>query len=604
VYINNRKVHDMSEMERLESSEISTVELITNPGAKYDAEGHAVLLIKTKTKINGFSTQATERLRHGKYWGDNENISLSYTHERLNVFATLVHNYEKQSSSEDHNLTLKNEDDVWRHKTFLPDNIDSDDREQISAGIDYSLSDKHTFGGQYQYYTLNQKRNFQNRTTTHLNNMPFEISDAHTAAKDNNYQHLVNTFYNGDFSKRFSLHFDFDYLKNHGYSEQTSAETINASDTQQVDIFNQTDYDLWAGKLTNSWASGVGIIEFGGEYNYIAGNGYVHSSGYTDNSEFSNTEQKAAAFISYEQKISALNLAVGLRYEYTQEQFTEGADNKPFIERSYSDWYPNISLSTAVKGVDLNLSFNKRTKRPSFSQLNGNVVYVNRFMFQKGNPYLNKANFYDISFQTIRKPIYLQISYEYQETPIVNAFRMQNNDKSTVLSTYDNFPKYSQLSAILNFNHKITFWQPNYTIGYIMPYFKAIYDSKEVAFNRPYGLFTAYNDFTLPFGFVLSCNFRYRTDAMQYYMESKNTQKVDLGLRKSLLNNSLRLNITVYDIFDWTREQATIKYDYVTWKIDRKYETRYATLSVSYLFNNYKKKYRGGSAAGDDINRF
>jgi len=45
VYINNRKVRDMSELERLESSEISTVELITNPGAKYDAEGRAVLLM-------------------------------------------------------------------------------------------------------------------------------------------------------------------------------------------------------------------------------------------------------------------------------------------------------------------------------------------------------------------------------------------------------------------------------------------------------------------------------------------------------------------------------------------------------------------------------
>ncbi|MDR3339957.1 MAG: carboxypeptidase-like regulatory domain-containing protein, partial [Candidatus Symbiothrix sp.] len=45
VYINNRKVRDNQELERLESSEISTIELITNPGAKYDAEGRAVLLI-------------------------------------------------------------------------------------------------------------------------------------------------------------------------------------------------------------------------------------------------------------------------------------------------------------------------------------------------------------------------------------------------------------------------------------------------------------------------------------------------------------------------------------------------------------------------------
>jgi hypothetical protein len=123
VYINNRKVRDMSELERLESSEILTVELITNPGAKYDAESRAVLLIKTKNKINGFSTQATERIRIGKYMGDNENISIAYTKDRLNLFATYYHNYGKRKAIEDHVGILKNSDGVWRHNMLMPYNF-------------------------------------------------------------------------------------------------------------------------------------------------------------------------------------------------------------------------------------------------------------------------------------------------------------------------------------------------------------------------------------------------------------------------------------------------------------------------------------------------
>ena len=64
IYINYRKINDERELQRLQSTDISTVELINNPGAKYDAEGRAVLIIKTKEKaMNGLSVQVSEELR-------------------------------------------------------------------------------------------------------------------------------------------------------------------------------------------------------------------------------------------------------------------------------------------------------------------------------------------------------------------------------------------------------------------------------------------------------------------------------------------------------------------------------------------------------------
>jgi hypothetical protein len=129
----------------------------------------------------------------------------------------------------------------------------------------------------------------------------------------------------------------------------------------------------------------------------------------------------------------------------------------------YSDFYPNISFSTTIKKVDLSLAFNKRTSRPNFSQLNGNVIYVNRFLFQKGNPYLNKHNIYDVNLQAILKPFYLNIGYAYTENPVSLFFEEQANN--ALLLTYANFPKMQDLNATLNFNHQIAFWQPNYTIG-------------------------------------------------------------------------------------------------------------------------------------------
>jgi hypothetical protein len=591
-------------LERLESSEISTIELITNPGAKYDAEGRAVLLIKTKSKVNGFSAQATERLRQGKYLVDNENINISYTKDKLNLFATIYHNYNKQQSTENHQFTLKNADGVWQHGTYLPNYSYSINTQQISTGFDYSLNDKHAIGGQYQYYTGNNKSVTPINTTTHLNDIPVETSQSQSYTNGNDYQHLVNAFYNGDFNERFSLRFDFDYLKNHDYQEQQSNETINDTDLRLVNIFNQTDYDLYAGKLTNSYKSNVGLIEFGGEYNNIEGKGFVHSNGSTDDSEFTNTEQKAAAFVNYAHEFAGMNMTAGLRYEFTSEHFTEGIDQVPIIDRRYSDWYPNISISKTIKNVDLSLAFNKRTQRPTFSQLNGNVIYINRFVFQTGNPYLNKYNIYDVNLQAILKPFYLNIGYVYAKNPVFNYFKEQESNANAILSTYANFPKYQELNATLNWNTTIRFWKPNFTTGVAKPFFSGYYDGQEMSYNQVNYFFRAYNDFTLPLGFVLSCNFRYQSDRMDGFFESKSYERLDLGLRKSLFDNSLRLNLTIYDVFDWVEEHNHMQIDNLRWNADKKYETRYATLSITYMFNNYSKKYRGKSAAQDDINRF
>ncbi|GHT27063.1 hypothetical protein FACS189432_02770 [Bacteroidia bacterium] len=603
VYINNRKVRDVSELERLESSEISTVELITNPGAKYDAEGRAVLLIKTKTKINGFSAQLTERLRQGKYLGDNENASISYTKDKLNLFATYNHNYRKQETTEDHHFALKNADGEWRHSSFLPYWVSSISQE-IITGFDYSINDKHAIGGQYQYYNSDIEIFMPINTTTHLNDILYETSQSQAKTKGNAYQHLVNAFYNGDFSDHYLLRFDFDYLKNYDDRTQHSDEIINTSEKDTVDILNQTNYDLWAGKLTNSYKSNVGLIEFGGEYNHIAGNGFVRTNGVSDDSDFTNKEQKAAAFVSYSHKLSAVNVVAGLRYEFTSEQFTEGTNKTPIIDRTYSDFYPNISFSTNIKNVDLSLAFNKRTQRPGFTQLNGNVVYINRFVFQKGNPYLNKSNIYDVNFQTTLKPFYLNVGYVYVENPVMLFFQEQEKKANALLLSYANFPKMQEINATLNFNHKLAFWQPNYTAGFGKPFFSAIYDGQETVYNKVNYFFRAYNDFTLPQGWVLSCNFRYQSDQQDGFFESKGYQRFDAGLRKSFLNNNLRMNLMVYDIFDWVKDKNCMQINNLRWDADKKNETRYATLSISYLFNNYKKKYRGGSAAGDDINRF
>lgn len=603
VYINNRKVRDQSELDRLESSDISTVELITSPGAKYDAEGRAVLLIQTKSKINGFSAQITERVRIGRYIGDNENISIAFTQDKLNLFASYYHNQRKNKTMEDHSFILHNPDSLWKHGTLLH-YWNSSHSHQASAGFDYSLNDRHAIGGEYIYYTGRYSLDTPIDGESELNGEKYESFQTMSFMKNDSYQHLMNAFYNGDFGEKFSVRFDFDYLKNHDKSDQHSEELINNKDIRTVDVLNQTDYSLYAGKLTAGYQSAIGLFEFGGEYNHIGGDGFVYSNDVTNDNVFSNKEQKIAGFISYSHKLSVINLTAGLRYEFTSAESTQGEEKAKLVDRTYSDWYPNVSLSTRLKNMDLSLAFNKRTQRPGFSQLNGNVLYINRFVFQKGNPYLNKSDIYDVNFQARHKPFLLNVGYTYTQDLVLLFMGKQEQKSNAILSTYTNFPKHQLLYATLNWNDKIAYWQPNYTLGMSQPFFSAKYEGQEINYNKFSYYFRAFNDLTLPYRWVLSCNFHYQSGQQIANYETNSFKRLDLGMRKSFFDNSLRINLMVYDVFDWSKEKSHLQIDNLRWDANKKYETRYATVSITYMFNNYKKKYRGESAAQDDINRF
>ena len=601
IYINNRLVRDKQELERLESTEISSIELITNPGAKYDAEGRAVLLIKTKNKINGFSAQITERIRKGNYLGDNENVSISYVKDKLNLFTSYNHQYAKRKADEYHHYMIRS-DSLWNHNISMPGYVYSNESHQLSVGVDYSLNEKHAIGGEYQYYISKGKDSTQINSTTLSNNSLYDeiISKALMSQKPN--RHLLNIFYNGKLSDRFSLRLDFDYLKNHDFTNQFSHEISN-TELRTVNTTSQTDYRLIAGKLTNSYSSTFGMIEFGGEYNDIFGDGYMlNPEGYINDNDFTNSERKAAGFINYLHDVFGINISTGIRFEYASVQFTEGSKKNVITEKKYNDIYPSISLSKQVKNADLSLSINKRTQRPTFRQLNGNTYYINRFSYQKGNPYLTKYDIFDVNLRSIYKQLYLNFGYVSGRNPIIIEFQKQGSN--AFLSTYENYPQFKEINVTLNYSSKFSFWQPNYTMGARKQFFTYIYDEYKDNYNKSNYFIRIYNDFTLPYTFILSCNYMYYSDVYMTNFKSKSYQQINVELRKSLFENRLRLNMVVNDVFNQAKDNTYIQMHDFKWEAEKKYETRYFQLTVSYYLNSYGKKYRGKSAAKDDLNRF
>ncbi|GAB6123471.1 outer membrane beta-barrel protein [Dysgonomonas termitidis] len=601
IYVNNRRLNDNQELERIESSEISTIELLTNPGAKYDASGRAVLIIKTKKKQNGFSFQITERLRQAAYLGDNENVNIAYSTSNLNLFASYYHLYGKMKTNEKEYIRVTS-DNLWEHDLESPYKY-TNDIQQINLGLDWNINDKHAVGGQYQYYFQSSRNWADIKGKSVLNSSFYDEYIANSFIKEKPYKHIVNAFYKGSYNNRFSLQIDLDYIKNHGRRDQNTEEVSNM-ENRIVNTLSQSDYDLYAMKMTNNYKSTIGLLEFGGEYNNISGSGFMlNPEGYTKNNIYTTNEQKAAAFINYSKEIGGFGLTAGLRYEYTHIKATQDSIKTTKTNQIYNALYPSFSIAKNIEDVQLSLRTTKRVQRPNFSDLNGNTIYLNRFLLQTGNPYLKKVDIFDMNIQANYKMFYINVGYTYEKNPITFTQKEEDNSESIILAV-DNFPKYQELNIISNFSHEIGRWYPNYTIGIRAPFFSVDYLDRSETYNKTDLSFRAYNDFTLPYNFILSLNFSYQSNFSYYLMDMRHYEKIDLGLRKSFFENRLKLNLEIRDVFNWVKEGNVMKVNNVYFDQYKKRETRYGQLTITYLFNNYKKKYRGSNAAKDDINRF
>lgn len=600
IYINNRKIEDQKELERLESSEISTVELITNPSAKYNAEGRAVLVINTKKKYSGFSTQVTTRFRQGIYGGSNENLNISYLSNKWSLYGSYYHMYGKMKTDEYNKITLV-ADSSWMHDINSP-YMFKNNTHQISTGLDWNLTDKHAIGGQYQYYFQSSNDNSDIKGTSSINNKPYENYIAGSLIKENPYRHLINAFYKGSYGEKWSLLFDFDFIMNHNERNQNTMEYI-ATGSRSVNLQSESDYSLYAAKATNSYKSDIGLIEFGGEYNRIRGKGFIlNKEGYTKNNIYTTFERKSATFINYSREFENINFSVGLRYEYTFEKSTEDSTEMVNTDKKYSAFYPSLSISKKINNLQLSFNSTKRVRRPNFSDLNGNTVYLNRYVLQTGNPYLEKTNIYDINMTAIYKMFYMDIGYTYEKDPITFYYGQQDNAESILLSIA-NFPKYQELNAILSFKHTIGFWQPNYTITMRKPFFTVDYLSRKEKYNSTDFSIRSYNDFDLPNNFTFSLNFNYQTNNDYYLMKRKHSESIDIGIRKSFIDNQLKVNFETRDVFNWVSEKNTVKVNNICFDQSKKRESQYVILSIVYQFNNYKKRYRGDNAAKEDIDR-
>jgi len=611
VYINGRKVQDMKELSRLRSDQIQHVDVVQNPGARYAASVKAVVRITLKkAQGDGLSFQNSTQFMY-QYGGSlNNNFVANYRTGGLDVTGSFwvgTYNHYKGLQVNDM-LYYVGKDQVTGHSTQEIRHPWHAWSPQLQ--LNYMVNENHTFGAYYKYdRTPSGETKGDYLTDMFENGILTERSASYIWQDQSIKKHIFNAYYNGKVGELgIDLNIDglFDDTKTPGRT--TEQTTLVGSTPVDRTIENNTDNanNFWATKLIFSYPILKGNLSLGGEYSYnhrtdaytFQASDYVPVK--TTDSEIN--EKSAAGFVEYGRQFGKVYAQVGLRYEHLTNDYFNFGKREDEVCRNYGDWFPTATLSAPIGKLQLSLSYRRDIERPAYGNLTSSTIYVNRYTYQSGNPYLLPTYTHSLVLNASYKWANLSLNYARNkdvvtmstepfpgsEDPLVSLVRPINSDKD-----------YNQFIINLSAMPTIGKWHPMwYAFAVFQNYQSPTADGSILTLNRPYLTLVWQNDIELPKNFRLHAAVQWanKGDYNNNRIVS-NRFNAELGIQRDFnlrRLGQLTLDVRCVDIFNTNKTDATI-FGFRELTVHNP-ARRTFLVNLNWKFNEARSKYRGSGA--------
>ena len=609
IYLNNRKLTDLQELKNIQSDNIKNVEVIQNPGARYDATVNAVIIIRTKRSAGeGLGVELTSWSRKGCGYVNNERINLTYRKGGLELFANLFGAYNKRCSSGEFEQTIF-ADTLWVI-TNRQNNNSRNPYFEGRIGFNYQLNDNNSFGGFYQNTYDYVKTRSEYDDDIHYDGHIYDhLQNSGIRRAEGMPNHQVNLYYTGKVSK-FGIDFNADYTFRKQRNSNRQLELSEKDLDRDVNTENLTRSNLFAEKLIVSYPLFKGQIEVGEEYtNTRWESNFNNPEGYIANSNNEQHEQAIAPFVELRQQIGRIRLSAGLRYEHVESEYYDGGIRRDEQCRTYDDLFPSLALSTSVKNWQLSISYAKRTTRPSYWQLSSDVIYENRLNLQTGNPYLKPIKYHNLNAMIMWKWLYLATNFSHCVDPILYTAESVENDSKINFVTYKNYDHADWLTMTLGAQKNITIskditWMPQYNVMLMKPWFKSEFVGEQKSFNHPMLALQLGNMISLPHDWLLQADFNMHTHGYQQNVWFDCTNPIlTLSVSKDFFKRSLNIKLSGNDLFNGGINRFTLYSNRMMFRKMEDNDSRCVTLSLRYRFNVTPSKYKGTGAGNAEKNR-
>ena len=605
IYINNRLMRDASELNELKSQDILSVEVITSPGAKYDASVQSVIRIKTrKVQGEGWGGHLRSSFYQGEMSRTYNAFLWNYRHHGLDVFGT-ISNFENGWLQKYRITQDVAADTIWHQ--------DNHGRSQgnynilrLVLGTNYQFNDKHWVGFQY----TSSIRIYDKSTGRFVadvladGNFYDHLETNNVEETSHNMPHSLNIYYNGEVGKT-SIDFNADYYFNKTHARNRDVEESQEWDDRSLHSVNNVRNELFASKLVLSWPLWNGTLTAGGEANYTHRNDdYFNSFHLVPSSETEVKEQNYSVFVEYSRMTPIGQVRGGLRDEYVKTGYYSQGVLIDGQSRHFNHLFPSVSLSTRVGNVKGLLSYAMKIRRPTYFELSNMTYYSNRFTWQSGNPYLKPTIINNVSLDATWKFLSLNVSYSHLRDVVMQLGRQVEGHESTTLIYQDNIDKKDVLSASLTAAPQFGLWHPQLTLSVMKEWMRIPMPTGYYSPERPIWSAQWSNTFKFSPSWTgsLSLDWQGKGDIENI---SSRSHQLDLyiGLTKTFFDDRLSVKVAGHDLFQRNGQDVLVHFGELTLWQHRTNETRYAEVTVRYHFNWTRNKYKGTGAGNQEKNR-
>ena len=450
---------------------IKSVEVITSPSAKYDAEGSGgiINIILKKSTLQGLTLNLDSGVG---IRGTNLSLNGNYRQGKLGVslggFGRAFYN--KSASTLDQS-TLRGRNTILTNQTS--DGFVNGLFGRYNLGFDYDLAKNQSLTASVAFGTRNFSRSQDYTINQFTNNILGSTSYRDVTSKDLSNSVDLNLDYIRTFkpsqewsiSAQFSQNkltnnFDADLLSN---SQELLSRLKNLNTNFNNEITLQTDYQTPV-KQNQMFEVGLKTVirQVNSDYEYrLAGPTGSFASDARNPAGLLNYSQNiAAVYVSYTYSTkNKITFKVGTRYEYTTINAND--QNKAIVIPAYGNLVPSVNISKPVgKGSTLKLAYNNRIQRPGLQQLNPNYNAANPQSISIGNPSLKPeiSNNVELSLSTNIKKTYLNMSVFSRQTnnEITRITMPSDTLPGAVITTFQNIGKEQTIGANLFGNFFIT----------------------------------------------------------------------------------------------------------------------------------------------------
>ena len=617
-------------LQGIPSSQVDVIELIENPGAKYDAAGNAgIINIKMKAnKIKGFNGSLNLSLGQGFFTKTGNSLNLNYRNGRINWFM----NYGMRASREKMDLwtlrtyyNTKNEDSVLLEQPNYQRNNQLG--HNIKTGLDFFVNKNTTLGLIFTGGFFSRK----GTSTSSIDWMDpyYNIDSSINTWGDNNRKFKrggVNI--NGRFklNKGSELAVDLDYVNftikgNQQYQTQLSNPGSDIDATKgnipsRLKIFTaKADYSKRFKKflLETGLKTAINKTDNLAEY-YLATNNDPWQPDLRRSNHFLYNETISAAYASVDAEKGKWHWQAGLRYEHTfykANQLGNAIVKDSAFKRNYGSIFPTAFVSYQLDTNNtITIRAGRRIDRPAFQHLNPFITILNKYTFEAGNPYIKPQYTWNFSVaHTYKQKLTTEVSYSFLRDYFSQIFIIDssssNPNKNVMIYTRGNVGSFKNFSISETFQTAVTKWW-NLTAV-------AIYNHKVIQ-GVVYAPITARvnvlnisinNQFQLKKGWSFELSGYYQTKSqidLQEWLEPQG--ELNIGVGKQIMKKKGTLRLSIRDLTYFVNYNGYSTFENSTEPFTVKWDSRVVRLSFSWRFGKAMKAInRSEGGASDEINR-